>query len=113
MPYIHIKTNVSMDEQTQVLLKTQLGQAITALPGKSEAWLMVELTAEAAIWFQGTDEPAAMADVALYGSAQDDAYDSLTARICDIVNNALEIPQDRIYTKYTETPVWGWNGSNF
>lgn len=113
MPFINVKTNVSLSDAAESTVKTQLGHAIAALPGKSEAWLMVELEGDRSLWFAGTGEPAAMVSVAVYGGAPEDAYDTLTGRICDILNAALGVEPDRIYVCYTETPAWGWNGSNF
>lgn len=113
MPYIHIRTNIVISEDAQELLKSRLGQAIEAIPGKSEAWLMVGIDPERTLWFQGTDAPAALVDVSLYGGADADAYEAMTARICELLDGALDIPPARIYVKYTETPHWGWNGGNF
>ena len=59
MPFINVKTNIPVSENAQEALKTRLGQAIEAIPGKSEAWLMVGVEPECALWFQGTDAPAA------------------------------------------------------
>lgn len=41
MPYIHIVTNASIPDNTEEMLKTQLGRAIEILPGKNENWLML------------------------------------------------------------------------
>ena len=60
MPFINVKTNIPVSENAQEALKTRLGQAIEAIPGKSEAWLMVGVEPECALWFQGTDAPAAL-----------------------------------------------------
>lgn len=113
MPYINTKTNLPLALQEEQAIKTQLGQAIEILPGKSEAWLMVGFQPEQALWFQGTDEPAALVEVAVYGGAPADAYDQLTARITDILCAYLPLQPGRVYVKYAETEFWGWNGSNF
>ena len=72
MPFIHTITNRSMTDTQIETLKQELGQAITAIRGKSEAWLMVQLEPDAELWFQGTDEPCAMVEVTIYGGADDD-----------------------------------------
>lgn len=51
MPFINVKTNIPVSENAQEALKTRLGQAIEAIPGKSEAWLMVGVEPECALWF--------------------------------------------------------------
>lgn len=113
MPYIQVRTNSSVAENAQELLKSRLGQAIEAIPGKSEAWLMVEIVPECALWFAGSDAPAALVEVAIYGGADTEDYDALTARICELVDGVLDIDPGRVYVKYSEHSVWGWNGSNF
>ena len=41
MPFINVKTNQAVSKEQQTAIKAGLGKAITALPGKSEQWLMV------------------------------------------------------------------------
>ena len=113
MPFIDVKTNAKMMEETKTLLKTELGKAITAIPGKSETWLMVRVEDNAAMYFKGDAAPCAMFDVAIFGSTSDSAYDELTARICRISEEILSVPAARTYVKYSETGHWGWNDMNF
>ena len=47
------------------------------------------------------------------GGAEPDAYDALTARVCELLDAVLDIDPARVYVKYAETPNWGWNGGNF
>lgn len=112
MPYINVKTNTSVPAAKAEAVKAALGQAITAIPGKSEHWLMVGIEPEQMLWFQGSDAPAAIVDVTIYGSANASAYNALTGKICAILSDNLAIDPGRIYVKYAETANWGWNGSN-
>lgn len=112
MPFINVKTNQSTDSVCEKL-KASLGEAITAIPGKSEAWLMVEIQGERDMYFKGSSEPCAMFEVAIFGSASDSAYDDLTKRICDISQNILDVPPSRTYVKYSEIEHWGYNNFNF
>ena len=43
MPYINVKTNSKLVSTCADELKSELGRAITAIPGKSEAWLMINI----------------------------------------------------------------------
>ena len=74
MPFMQLKTNVAVTEQQETLLKTSFGSAITAIPGKSETWLMVGIEPQYTLYFQGSDAPAAMVEVSIFGSASDAAY---------------------------------------
>ncbi len=110
MPFINVISNVAADADA---VKTALGEAITAIPGKSEAWLMVNVEKPSDLYFKGSNEPCAMFDVGIFGSASDSAYDDLTARICQISENILKVPAARTYVKYSEYAHWGWNNMNF
>ena len=113
MPFINVKANIPISDSAEQAMKRQLGPAIEAQPGKTEAWLMVNFEPEARLWFAGSDDAAAMVEVSAYGSVADEAADALTARVCDVIAGALGIAENRIYVKYAETPLWGWNGANF
>ncbi len=113
MPFIKVKTNTAVSKDKEIALKSALGQAITAVPGKSENWLMVEIEPERKLYFKGTDAPAAMVEVSVFGSANSSAFSALTNQICGILNSELSIDSSRVYVKYEATQDWGWNGSNF
>lgn len=113
MPFINVKTNTAISQDKEIAVKSAMGQAITAIPGKSEGWLMVEIEPERKLYFKGENSPAAMVEVSIFGQANPAAFSDLTNRICDILSNELAIDPSRIYVKYEATSDWGWNGSNF
>ncbi len=113
MPYIEIKTNKKIDITNEIAMRASLGEAITAIEGKSEKWLMLSFVDGLKMAFAGSDDGCAMVSVEIFGSADDEEYDELTARITAIVSNALSLPPDRIYVKYAETDHWGFDGENF
>ncbi|NMP37389.1 MAG: hypothetical protein GX051_04595 [Clostridiales bacterium] len=113
MPYINLKTTVSVDSDKGKALKAKFGKAIENFPGKSEKWLVVGVEDNARLWFAGSDEGCAYTEVALLGTASDAAYESMTAALTDIISSELAISPDKIYIKYEECTHWGWNGGNF
>ncbi|MCM1334406.1 MAG: phenylpyruvate tautomerase MIF-related protein [Bacteroides sp.] len=113
MPFINVKTNVSVSKEKEVAVKSALGEAITAIPGKSEGWLMVGFEPEYRLYFKGSDEPATMVEVSIYGNASSSALDTFTGKVDDILERELSLSPSRIYVKYVQTPDWGWNGGNF
>lgn len=114
MPFINSKITVKLTDEQEKNIKNRLGQAIALIPGKSESWLMLGFEDDHTLYFKGNEEEkAAFIDVSIYGSASSSALNSLTVEICDIFNEELGIPKDKIYVKYSETQNWGWDGSNF
>ena len=113
MPFINVKTNSEKANEVKEQLKAELGQAITAIPGKSEGWLMVNIEEPSAMWFKGDSSPCAMFDVSVFGGASDSAYNDLTKKICALSEKYLGVSASRTYVKYTEYEQWGWNNMNF
>ncbi len=113
MPFINIITNVEVNADKADRIKSALGLAITAIPGKSEGWLMVGINDKYKLYFRGTDEPAAMVQVNLYGKASSNSMGVLTSNITGMLFDNLGISTDRIYVSYMATDDWGWNGNNF
>ena len=112
MPFINVKTNAAVSKEKCEAIKSALGQAITALPGKSEQWLMVGIEPECTLYFQGSDAPCAMVQVQTYGTNAS-GTEALTGKICEILGDTLSIPANRTYVSYFGTANWGWNGGNF
>ena len=113
MPFINVNTNISVSKDAETALKSDLGKAISIIPGKSEAWLMVGIEPEHILYFKGDSSPAAMVEVSVFGSSNSAAFNKLTAEICGILKNRLAIEPSRIYVKYAATSDWGWNNGNF
>ena len=114
MPYIDAKFTVPMTAAQETALKEKLGKAIEIVPGKSESWLMVGLQPSYTLYFKGVnDRPAAFIEVSVFGGENKAAFSELTAAICDIFEEVLSIPSDRVYVKYNASTNWGWNRSNF
>ncbi|MBR5632790.1 MAG: hypothetical protein IKW68_02315 [Clostridia bacterium] len=112
MPYIEVKTNVHVTETMKSELHDMLGEKITLIPGKTERWLMTDVSGDRAMSFAGDTAGCAMVEVALFGKATNEAYDALTDALCESVGAALNIPCDRVYVKYEEVSHWGWNKMN-
>lgn len=114
MPFINSKVSVSLTDKQKEELKTELGKAITLIPGKSESWLMLGFEDNYSLYFKGEAfEKIAFIEVKIFGNTTSDAYDKLTAAICDIFNKVVGVDMDKIYVKYEEVSHWGYNGFNF
>ena len=114
MPFIETKTSVKLTEDTENKLKEAYGKDIEIIPGKSENWLMLNFSEDCHMAFRGDNtKPCAMIEVSMLGSASRQTYDKLTAKLCSDVSEILGIPSDRIYIKYSEHTVWGYDGINF
>lgn len=113
MPYIETTTSVAISKRKEQAIKERMGEAIELIPGKSEGWLMLAFHDNVSMYFKGQDDdPCAICQVRLFGSAEEEDYARLTEALTDILREELEIAPDRIYVTYSEMDTWGWNGGN-
>lgn len=114
MPFIDTKLNIRLSKEKEEVLKAKLGEAISAFPGKSEYWLMLNFTDNCRMWFRGHDRfPIAMVEIKLFGTADHASCEQMTKIICDLFHEELNITPDHVYVNYSFTDHWGWNGENF
>lgn len=114
MPFIGSKVSIKITKEKEEVIKKRLGEAIELIPGKSETFLMLGFEDEYSLYFSGEKlEKGAFIEVKIFGEASKDSYAKLTTAICNIFEEELEIPQNKIYVKYEEVKDWGWNGRNF
>ena len=114
MPMIVTHTTAAITEEKKEALTRAFGEAITLLPGKNEAYLMLEFQGECSMAFHGdTKLPLAFVEVKILGKSTREAYAALTARICDVLKDTLGIPTEGTYVKYEEIEHWGHDRHNF
>ena len=113
MPFIDSKITVSVSQEKREAMKSELGKAVSIL-GKPESFLMVGFEDNYDLYMGGKKlEKGAYVAVSLFGNASGSAYEKMTAKICELYEKDLGIPQDAIYVTYHGVNDWGWNGRNF
>lgn len=113
MPCIQVTTNKELPAEKQEQMKIRFGKAIELLPRKSEKWLMCIFRPKCGVWFHGESGDAAFLEVDVFGALDREACNALTKELMAIASSELDIAEDQIYIKYSETPNWGWAGKNF
>ena len=110
MPVIKISTNMPIDSDQSLALKTQIGALIPIIPGKTEERLMLEFLANQDMYFQGNDEPTSFCQVFLYKEASFEAKNELVAKMTEVLENVIKVPSDRQYHCFSEFENWGRAG---
>lgn len=113
MPFIDSKVTLSLTEEKKEAIKSRLGKAVSIL-NKSEGFLMVGIADNYDLYMGGDKlDKGVYVSVSLYGNASADAYNKMTAEICNIYEEELGIPGSKVYVTYHCVNDWGWNGRNF
>ena len=113
MPMIEAKVTVQLPVEKRDVLKAEFGKAISVI-GKPESYLMINLVDNQDLYFAGKKlEKGAYIEVKVLGSVDSGASAKMSARICEILEQQLEIPGSSVYISYWGTSNWGWNGGNF
>lgn len=108
MPFLDVRASCPIAPEQEEALKTQLGKAISLLPGKSEGSLMMQFTDNCRLWFGGRQEgPIVFVNAMLYGSATKEAC----KRFSDAVIPQMEqvLGAKTVYLKFEEVANWFWN----
>lgn len=112
MPCLKIKTNHRVSGQNDLM--DRAAETVCSVLSKPREVMMVVLEDEAGISFAGTRRTAAYME--LKGINLDDSLTgTLSAELCSLVAENLDIPQDRIYIVFesVDRKMWGVNGTTF
>lgn len=114
MPFINAKFSNNISNEKEIDVKNRLGKAISLIPGKSEAYLMLNIEDNQRLYFKGDNsKPIAFFEVKLLGKSTRTAYEALTKELCSIANDELGISSDCVYVKFEEVENWGYNSFMF
>ncbi len=114
MPLLKIHTNQPLDDAAQTTLLQKASAKVAGLLGKPERYVMITLDTGQAMLFAGNNAPLAYLELKSIG-LPNDATASLSAALCRLISEELNVAQDRIYIEFTnaERHLWGWDGHTF
>lgn len=111
MPFIISRVSCALTTQQEEHLKSGLGRAISAVPGKSEQSLLVCLEQNCRLWLRGDNsEPIAYIEVSVFANEQHAGYQQFMAQITHLYHTLLGIAADHIYVRFADIPAWGVAG---
>jgi len=114
MPLLKIQTNVEVSTDDADRLLHALTELVVVKLNKPIEYVQVLLDPNRALHFAGTDQPNAYVELRALGLAEDQAK-PLSAAICQLLKERLNIPGERVFINFFDVPraLWGWNGSTF
>jgi phenylpyruvate tautomerase PptA (4-oxalocrotonate tautomerase family) len=114
MPFLKLTTNVTVSEQQSSELLTDFSKLLATETGKSENYVMAELTGGRDMIFAGNSDPLAFIECKSIGLSSTQAK-SLSTSISQLLETKLQISPQRVYIEFQNCPAdfWGWNGTTF
>ena len=113
MPYIDLKITEKLTEDKKEKLKTRLGKKISLLH-KPESYLMIGIQDGYSLYFAGNKlERGAYVSVSLFGKVNPADSETMTAEVCLILKEELNIDGNCVYVTYHGVENWGFDGGNF
>lgn len=111
MPFVISRVSVEVSREQELELKRRLGEAIALVPGKSEAYLLVELEDRCHLFLAGSDEAAiAYLDVSIFGNEDHAGFDHFAAAATQAYHDVLGIDPSRIYLRFSDIASWSVAG---
>lgn len=110
MPMLSLKCS----REVPARLLEELSAAVAETIGKPERYVMVSAE-RADLLMSGAAGDAAYAEVRSIGGLDRGVNNTLTRKICDLLEDRLGIPSDRVYVTFqsVERDHWGWNKATF
>jgi phenylpyruvate tautomerase len=114
MPYLKIQINCELAAEKSKALLSEASRTMAKELGKPERYVMVELTANPAMLFGGSDEPAAYVELKSIGLPIGQTK-ALSQTLAALLEASAGITSARVYIEFTDVQgkLWGWNGSTF
>ena len=111
MPFIKAKVSCPITDMQEKELKARMGKAIELVPGKSEAYLLLEFEENAHLWLRGENAvPIAYIEAAIFGNEGHAGYPAFTAEVTNAFQDVLGIEPENCYIKYEDITAWSVAG---
>lgn len=111
MPFIKAKVSCSISGEQENELKARMGKAIELVPGKTEAYLLLEFEPNCHLWLRGENkEPIAYIEAAIFGNEGHAGYPAFSAEVTCAFWEVLGILPENCYIKYEDITAWSVAG---
>jgi len=114
MPLLTIQTNLPLSADKSDILLHALTDLVVREMNKPLEYVQVLIEADATLHFAGSGDASAFVELRALDFATDQAK-PLSAVICKLLKDHLNIPPERVFINFFNIPrpLWGWNATTF
>ena len=88
-----------------------MGRAIGLVPGKSEAYLLLDFEDNCRLWLRGKkNAPTAYMEAAIFGNEGHSGYAAFAAEVTRIFADVLGIAPENCYIRFEDIAAWAVGG---
>ena len=109
MPYIEVKLAKQASRKQERILTEKLGEAITTVPGKTAAGLMVSISSDEHIYKEWLEDGAYGNVIFKTGGTRADC-EKFNEAIFTIMEEDLKVPKENVYTTFQYCDDFGVQG---
>ena len=107
MPYVQVRTSISLTDKQITAMKDELSPAISLIPGKYEGTLMMEFIPDCHLYLGGDNtEPTAFVTVLTNNEIEEPLLRPYSEKLFTVISQVTEIPRQRIYIVHQGLPKW-------
>ncbi len=115
MPRITVKSNTFINKERKYRMTVEFKKAIELIPCEKGAFVMADFNDEAFMLFgdENASDPCASIEVAVIDDAfqkyDKEIFVQVLARMTEAVMEYAQIPEDRIFAYYRNSPLWTYH----
>ena len=106
MPFVTVRTSAAMSRKQELDLKSSIGQAVSLVPGKSEASLLLCFEPPCRLYLRGAEVPAALISADFFSSEDHVGFDRFAAAVSRAFDDVLGVPPENVYIRFGDIGVW-------
>lgn len=115
MPRITVKANTFINKERKYRMTVEFKEAIELIPCEKGAFVMADFDDETFMLFgdENSSDPCASIEVAVINDAfvkyDKEIFVEVLARMTETVMKYTQIPEDRIFAYYRNSPLWTYH----
>jgi len=115
MPRITVKSNTFINKERKYRMTVEFKKAIELIPCEKGAFVMADFDDEAFMLFgdENASDPCASIEVAVIDDAfqkyDKEIFVQVLARMTEAVMEYTQIPEDRIFAYFRNSPLWTYH----
>ena len=95
-----------MSREQELDLKSRIGQAVSLVPGKSEASLLLCFEPPCRLYLRGAEVPAALISADFFSSEDYVGFDRFAAAVSRAFCDVLSVPPENAFIRFGDIGVW-------